>query len=209
LAHIPSLPETAQLWHDPQGPVLQQTPSVQCFELHSPSRPQARPSPFLATQPLPLQYVFGWAHWVSSPGMSHVPRQPPVVHWYGEQLTAFGIVQLPVPLQAPAGWKVVASRQVKLVHIVPAFTWAQAPPAQKPVLPQGGFAAHRLCGSAWPSATAAHVPGVEPLQVLQVPQLEVLQQTPSTQLPLAHSWAALHALGGDFFGWQDPPGPVQ
>src|SRR6185369_11636080 len=121
--------------------------------------------------------------------MSQLPRQPPVVHWYGEQPTAFGIVQLPEPLQAPAGWKVVASRQVKLVHMVPAFTWAQAPPAQKPVLPQGGFAAHRLCGSAWPSATAAHVPGVEPLQVLQVPQLEVLQQTPSTQLPLAHSWA--------------------
>jgi hypothetical protein len=50
---------------------------------------------------------------------------------------------------------------------------------------------------------------VVPLQVLQVPQLDVLQQTPSTQLPLAHSWADWHALAGDFFGWQEPPGPVQ
>jgi hypothetical protein len=125
------------------------------------------------------------------------------------QSTAPGTTQLPVPLQAPAGWKVVALVQLKLVHMMPAPVWAQTPPEQNPVLPQGGLEPHRPCGSIFPSGTAAHIPGVEPLQTQQVAQEVELQQTPSTQLPVVHSWPEPQLFPGVFFGWQEPFAPVQ
>jgi hypothetical protein len=51
------------------------------------------------------------------------------------------------------------------------------------VLPQGGLAAHRACGSAVLAATLAQFPALPvTLQAWQVGQEPVLQQTPSTQL---------------------------
>ena len=58
---------------------------------------------------------------------------------------------------------------------------------QVPVFPQGGAAAHWPAGAGVPAARAVQVPGVVPLQVWQVPQAELPQQTPFTQLPLMHS----------------------
>ena len=72
--------------------------------------------------------------------------------------------------------------------------WQALAPLQVPVLPQGGAAAH------WPAArpcrppAAVQVPGVVPLQVWQVPQAALPQQTPFTQLPLMHSAPAVHAV---------------
>jgi hypothetical protein len=64
---------------------------------------------------------------------------------------------------------------------------SQAPaPLQKPVLPQGGLAA-QFGGSAMPLGTLAQVPAPLMLQDWQAGQLEVAQQTPSTQLALTHS----------------------
>jgi len=55
-------------------------------------------------------------------------------------------------------------------------------------------------------ATLAHEPDAH---VWQVPHAEVLQQKPSTQDPLVHSWPSEQVFPepGAFFGWQVPFGP--
>jgi hypothetical protein len=85
--------------------------------------------------------------------------------------------------------------------------WQAPAPLHTPVLPQGGAAGQPACGSAVPEATLTHAPA--PPQTWQVAQLATLQQTPSTQLPLAHSTAAAQAAPGAFLNRQLPPGPVQ
>ena len=65
-------------------------------------------------------------------------------------------------------------------------------PLQAPVLPHGGAAVHWPVGAAVPAASGVQVPGVVPLQVWQVPQAALPQQTPFTQLPLMHWLAAVH-----------------
>ena len=87
--------------------------------------------------------------------------------------------------------------------------WQAPPPLQAPVLPQGGLAVHRPWGSVTLLATLAQVPGVPALQDWQVPQLAVLQQTPSTQFLLPHSWLARQATPFDLTGRQLPLAPVQ
>ena len=63
----------------------------------------------------------------------------------------------------------------------------QAPaPLHVPVLPQGGLAGQRPCGSVVPFATAAQVPLPLTLHAWQVGQLALPQHVPSTQLPLMH-----------------------
>jgi hypothetical protein len=138
-------------------------------------------------------------------------RQLPVVHVNGEQSWAFGIEQVPVPVHMPAGWKVDGGVHVKLVHIVPAATWAQAPSTQKPVLPQTPLGVQRPCGSnsAWVVPTDEQVPCPLRLHAWQTPQEGALQQTPSTQLLLVHSWAVPHAAPFAFFVRQEPFGPEQ
>jgi hypothetical protein len=66
-------------------------------------------------------------------------------------------------------------------------------PLQVPVLPHGAAAVHWPVGAAVPAASGVQVPGVEPLQVWQVPQVALPQQTPLTQLPLMHWFPAVHA----------------
>jgi hypothetical protein len=59
-------------------------------------------------------------------------------------------------------------------------------------------------------ATLAQVPALPAtLQAKQVPQLAVLQQTPSTQFPLPHSWLERQATPSDLTGRQLPLVPVQ
>jgi hypothetical protein len=60
-----------------------------------------------------------------------------------------------------------------------------------------------------PSVTFAQVPAPLTLQDWQAGQLDVMQQTPSTQLPRVHSWFELQPTLSPFLGMQDPPGPVQ
>jgi len=73
-------------------------------------------------------------------------------------------------------------------------------------LPQGGFAGHKPCGSAAPLATLPHAPDEH---VWQVPHADALQQKPSTQDPLVHSWPREQVFPepGTFFSWQVPFGP--
>jgi hypothetical protein len=88
-------------------------------------------------------------------------------------------------------------------HDTEAAACVQAPePLQVPVLPQGGLAPHWPVGAVVPAAIEPHVPGMFPvvvrLQALQTPQLVLpagrLQQKPSTQLPLMHWLAPVHAI---------------
>jgi hypothetical protein len=92
--------------------------------------------------------------------------------------------------------------------------WVQAPaPLQLPVLPQVPFEAQRPCGSATVLATLVQMPKLpEMLQAWQVPQPAVglaLQQTPSMQAALPHSWLLKQATPIALTGRQLPPEPVQ
>jgi hypothetical protein len=77
-------------------------------------------------------------------------------------------------------------------------------------LPQVPLAAQRLCGSVAPLEMLAQVPALpDTLQAWQVGQLALPQQTPSTQLPLPHSWLEKQATPLALTARQLPPAPVQ
>ena len=196
------------VWQESHSALLQQTPSVQWLYTppHSPSRPHASPAVFFARQtppPVTSQYALP-THCVSSAQPPRQPALPP--HVYGAQPCVAGIEQLPSPLHFASGWNVAVSAQNGATHWVPAAPWVQAPPVQVPVLPQGGLAGQRLCGSDAPSATLPHEPDE---QLLHVPQEDALQQKPSTQKPVVHSWPSEHVFPdpGVRFGWHVPFGP--
>jgi hypothetical protein len=86
--------------------------------------------------------------------------------------------------------------------------WQAPPPLQAPVLPQVPFAPQRACGSVTLIGTLAQLPRLpETLQAMQVPQAGLEQQTPSTQLPLPHSWLAKQATPIPLTGRQLPEVP--
>jgi hypothetical protein len=120
--------------------------------------------------------------------------QPTVVAW----------LQLPVPEQCDGGWWVAPVQDSARPHTFDAGCCWQAPDTQTPVLPHSPLAAQRLCGSAELSPTFAQVPLPLAPQDWQVPQLEVVQQTPSVQLPLEHSFAAAQAAPFAFLAAQLP-----
>ena len=88
-------------------------------------------------------------------------------------------------------------------HVVDVGRCSQAPATQRPVLPHAPFAA-QFGGSAVLLATFAQVPLPLTLQDWQAAQLAVVQQTPSVQLPAAHSFAAPQVVPFDFLGTQVP-----
>ena len=163
---------------------------------------QVSPLDLRATQ-LPDTQVLPLLQSLSPP---QLVRQPAVVQLNGAQPPALGVWQLPLPLplQVAAGWKVeVVVLQVAAAHTVLVGATSQAPPWQMPVFPQVPEAVQR--GSAVPLMTAAQVPLPLMSQAWQVPQLAVVQQTPSTQLPEVQSCAAVQATPGAFFIWHTPP----
>jgi hypothetical protein len=125
------------------------------------------------------------------------------------QLVVGSWLQVPLPLQNDGGWYVKAVHDMALPHATVVGCCWQAPvPLQAPVLPHGGAAVQRACGSVVPDGTLPQVPGpVRPLALhtWQVGQLETAQQTPSTQLPLTHWLTAPQAAPFTFFATQLPP----
>jgi hypothetical protein len=118
-----------------------------------------------------------------------------------------GVAQVPEPEQNAAGVKAaVVVLQAAAPQETVLAAWVQAPaPLQAPVLPQVPLAAQRVCGSAVPLPTLAQVPAVAArLQAWQVGQLVLPQQTPSTQLPLVHSWPAPQVAPEPFLAAQLP-----
>jgi len=79
---------------------------------------------------------------------------------------------------------------------------------QTPVLPHSPPAGQRPRGSAELSATLPHVPLPLAAHDWQVPQLVVVQQTPSVQLPVVHSCAAPQAAPFPFLLVQVPAAVV-
>lgn len=105
----------------------------------------------------------------------------------------------PAPLQNRCGVKVLLEHIAAPHDVVFGACW-QAPLWHRPVLPHGGAAAHRLCGSMSPFGTFLHVPLPSTLQAWQVvPQLAVPQQTPSVQkFPVRQSEVAVQAVPSGF-----------
>jgi hypothetical protein len=95
---------------------------------------------------------------------------------------------LPTPSQAPTG-VAVDPAQLAVPQLVPSANLRQAPlPSQVPSNPQGGLVAVQApWGSVLPAGTGWQEPVPLRLQTAHRPQLAAEQQTPSTQLPLAHS----------------------
>ena len=118
--------------------------------------------------------------------------------------------QLPAPEQNDANVAVPALHEGPLHITVVGCCWQAPLPLQAPVLPQVPPGVHRACGSVTLLATLAQVPRLpETLQAMQVPQLLLAQQTPSTQKLLPHSWLERQATPFAFTGRQLPLVPVQ
>jgi hypothetical protein len=82
--------------------------------------------------------------------------------------------------------------------------WQAPAPLQKPVLPQTPLAAQPPCGSAVLAPTLAHVPAPLRLHAWQSEQEPVLQQAPSMQFPLAHSFGPPQVAPFAFLATQLP-----
>jgi hypothetical protein len=118
--------------------------------------------------------------------------------------------QLPAPEQNDASVAVLPLHDGPLHITVVGCCWQAPPPLQAPVLPQVPPGVHRACGSVTLLATFAQAPRLpETLQAMQVPQLLLAQQTPSTQKLLPHSWLERQATPFAFTGRQLPLVPVQ
>jgi hypothetical protein len=139
---------------------------------------------FWQTKPVPSQSLLEAHAVLHAVGLAQT--KPP---W---QAAVTPATHAPLPLQAPAlvSWPLLHDAPPQGI---PEATCSHTPPAaQLPVSPQGGLAAHWPVGAAVPAVTDAQVPSDEPVSAIvhawQVPVQAVLQQTPSTQKPLAH-WA--------------------
>jgi hypothetical protein len=111
-------------------------------------------------------------------------------------------------VQKAAGVKVLPLQEA-LPHWTDAEACWQAPPTQRPVLPQVVETAQPPCGSALRFGTVAQVPAPLTLQAWQVPQAAEVQQTPSVQWPVPHSWSAPQLAPADLRTTQLPFAPVQ
>jgi hypothetical protein len=113
-------------------------------------------------------------------------------------------VHVPLPEQTGSSWR-VAPVHDGVPQDSPSRPCVQPlEPLQVPVLPQGKLAGHWPAGAVVPAAIGVQVPGVVPLQVWQVPQAALPQQTPSTQAALVHSFAPPQGVPFAFLATQVP-----
>jgi hypothetical protein len=115
-----------------------------------------------------------------------VPEQAPLV-----QVMVAGVVQVPLALHVAAPWRTPAEQDCAAPQDVPAAAGEHAPaPLQVPDL----HVEPAQALSAAPVDFGLQVPALFPrLHAWQVEQLEVEQQTPSTQFFEAHSAPVAHA----------------
>jgi hypothetical protein len=102
-------------------------------------------------------------------------------------------------VQAPQ----VPLRQNLLVpHPAPSAAWVQAPvPLQVPVWQFAVMHAESVAAA----GLLLQVPAVPRLQAWQAGQPVLPQQTPFTQLPMAHSLPVVHGRPRGFAAWHFPP----
>jgi hypothetical protein len=186
-----------QGWQVPHPQLPQQTLFTQLPLMHSLPAPHAVPFGFSA------QLRFGGVPWQvygarQCESIAQLVRQVVPPHRYGLQLDEVAAEHAPVPLQCEIGVYVEPVHDSVPHDTVVAASWQPAAPLQKPVLPQGGLAAQRFIGSAWPSGTLAQLPALAPtLHDVHSEHPLLTQQTPSTQnRPVKHSLVAAHAWPG-------------
>jgi hypothetical protein len=117
-------------------------------------------------------------------------------------------VQLPLP-QLPASASVDEPLgQAAGAHDVPfGYFWQPPAPSHLPFVEQAGapLSAHMCLGSIVPAAIGVHVPGLPAtLHAWHDPQLELPQQTLSTQWPVPHWLSAVHAPPWTVFATHAP-----
>jgi hypothetical protein len=199
-AHDPALPATLQAWQEPHAASEQHTLSTQLPLWHCGPAVQACPTAFRSPHAPLAPQVLGDAQ---CEGMVHVVRHAPAAasQTKGAQDCTSPGTQAPLPSQVGASTTLAPSTaQVWAPHGVLAGCLRQAPaPSHLPSKPQliADSVRHVLRGSGVPAVTGAQAPS-EPmtLHAWQGPQVMAWQQTPSVQLPLAHSEAARHAAPG-------------
>jgi hypothetical protein len=191
---VPALPATA---HDRQLGQLadpQQTPSTQLPLVHSAPATQASPLGFDVQEPDRQNSPD-----VQSASAAHTVRQAAGPHLYGAQELVAVWSHAPLPSQWPIA-VYVAPLHEATPQLVLLGAWRQPPlPSQVPMKPHGVLPVQPPCGSTSPAGTGRHVPA-RPVTAhdWQLPQLGEEQQTPSTQLLLSHSEAALHSCPSAF-----------
>jgi hypothetical protein len=120
--------------------------------------------------------------------------------------------QLPL-LQVPASFSVAVFWQTACEQLVPsAYFWQPPAPSQRPFVPQvvAPWSVHVPLGSTEPAIIAEQAPRLPgTLHARHEGQLEVVQQTPSTQLPEVHWPPPVQASPMPFLATQLPPAPVQ
>jgi len=191
-AHVP-VPDRLHALQGPHEAEPQHTPSTQLPLMHWAPAVHTRPF-FLSAQlcaPAVPWHVKGATQ---SPSPVHVVLHAVEPQTYGEQLAGVGVAHEPVPVQFEMGVDIEPEHE-GLPQLTLAAASSHAPaPLQLPVLPQGGAAGQRACGSASPEPTAAHEPALPVmLHAWHRPHVEAPQHTPSTQkLPVRQSEVAAH-----------------
>ena len=133
--HVPTLPATLQLTHNPPvapslQAVLQQTPSVQNVLAHCVPAEQAAPVGFKPHEL--LTHVFGGTQ---STSVAHVFLHAPAAQTNVPQDWFAGVAQVPEPSQVDTGVADEAVAQTAGLQLVPLATTAHPPDTHRPVVP--------------------------------------------------------------------------
>jgi hypothetical protein len=183
LVQVPTLPVTLHAWQLPLHAVLQHTPSTQLPLRQSPFA--AHVSPFVNTQAPALLHALGVTHALAGNvscwpvgTLVQVPRLPATLHaWHA---VVHVLLQQTPSTQLPLRhWPSLE----QVCPLVSTHALAPLPPLQ------ALGATHALVGklSVCPEGRLVQVPTLPvTLHAWQMPLQALSQQTPSTQLPLAH-----------------------
>jgi hypothetical protein len=204
LVHVPVFPDNAHDWHPPVHAPSQQIPVASVARVfaqwaweQSASAPHTCPSGSLSP------HLFVCVLHVTPEAQSELAVQvvrhvaASTLHVYGLQFFMVDAEQAPLPSQVAGLVWVLPAGQLWLRHAVEVSQLRHLPvPSHTPSRPQvlRSVALHRAPGSAPPAGTGVQVPRwLATLQLWQTPvaadEQAVLQQTPSTQMPLSH-WVA-------------------
>jgi hypothetical protein len=124
---------------------------------------------------------------------------------------------VPIPLQVCGLFSVVGLSHVGPTHCVPfVYFWQPPIPSQSPSVPQdmAPWVAHvDIVFGVAPAPSDPQMPFISPVCAFEhawqpLPHA-LLQQKPSTQLPIWHSWLLVHAALTGSLARQEPLLPVQ
>jgi hypothetical protein len=182
--HVPLVPVRLHASHCPAHAVLQQTPSTQLPLAQSFADAHVAPLAMVPWQmPPSTQVALLSEHWLV---VAQLVRHADAPQTYGAHASVVAAGQCPAPSQLAASVSVPAL-QLAAVHCDVGYVHAvtsvplHAPPQVEPV------PVHAVRPPTGAPVTAVHVPRFPvTLQASHCPEQPVLQQKPSTQLPVEH-----------------------